>query len=1174
MLKTSLVLAGDASGAEAALNSTSAALAKAERESKQLADAFGAVDAATARLARAQAAANAETARTKAAFAAGEITLEEYNRQLLETKTALGLVSAAHTRAASDLRNAQSAFDQVAGGMNRSVTSAGEARVGYMMLGQQAQDVAVMLQGGANIGTIIATQSGQVATAVAMMGGRMGGFASFMAGPWGTAIILGVSVLANLTQGLMANKDASDAAEKASEDFGKRLSDMAAFFDLSTGAILRQNEALIVNARLKRLDQIEEAKGRQRERQKKISSLVINSAQEEFENRGSYADPWFVSAGRDMSIVNAIRKAGGDQKAINNALFDLAKGKGAQASLARQILAERGQAFYDAGEIRRLGLEEESLRTGRLADELRKGSGTGRRRTASGSGRGKDRGAILAEFGDDTAAKIAGIRDQFSDLPDAIGRANQALRQLDDLTSDINGKKLLPQVKSELIGDIAATRRAIEDSLNKPFEEFMQKQRESAAIDRLLLQGREAEAEALRIVLQLQERQVPLSKQQLEAVLATVEAERQRGMLLRDQRALIQANLDAVYDMRGALEATFADALRGKFSFSNILSSLGNSWINLTAKRLVEDMFGSTLRALEDQATGADKVDAAGQQMATSLGKAGSAVDSFAAAVSAASGSVRGALGGGFSPGLGGANAGASQVANTVARAVSAVMGSRQSVAGAATVEADGSLTVTGGRQRTVRSRPDDLNLVVDMASQVFGQFGIKVPKAITDLTKNFLGRLETSLPELMKGAMIGQAGASLFLGQGGNNAGSLIGGAFGESLFKKAAPSLFKKLGDFAGPLGSLAGGLIGGLVGGLFKKTKSGGAAIGLDGSGKTAITSTAGNSAELKKQASGWGGTINSQLERIAEALGASLGAYSVAIGKRDSGWIKVSASGNAAATVAKKPTADIIYHGKDEGEALMAALANAISDGAITGVSAAVQKALRSSSDVDKAIREAMKVQEVELAIGGIGAQLDKAFKDFERQAAERLRIARDYGFDVVKMEERNAQDRLKLSEKLLAEQVGSLQSLIDEMTSGSLFEGSSVDQRRLLLDKITAAKAAADAGEEGAAEKLATLLEQLNRVSRDAFGTTGGFAQDRQTILDAARDTIAKANQRITDAQKASDPALAQTNAALDENNGQNAQMIALLGDMAARLAQLRQAGGFAGDTLSALARTS
>lgn len=310
-----------------------------------------------------------------------------------------------------------------------------------------------------------------------------------------------------------------------------------------------------------------------------------------------------------------------------------------------------------------------------------------------------------------------------------------------------------------------------------------------------------------------------------------------------------------------------------------------------------------------------------------------------------------------------------------------------------------------------------------------------------------------------------------------------------------------------------------------------------------------------------------------DRIAEALGGTVGGYNVSIGQMDGKW-RVSTSGRTGKLENKYK--DVTNFGKDGGESAFAfAIGDAIGDGAVQGISAAIQKALRSNPDVDKALKEALKVQEIEVLVDGIGGQIKKVFKDFERQAAERVRIAREYGFDVVKIEERNAADRLKLTKQLLDEQVGSLQDLINEMTSGSLFEGSAVEQRAKLLDQVAAAKAAADVGEEGAADRLAALLAQLNAASKAAFGTTGGFASDRTTILDAARDTIAKFNQRVEDAARGSDPALVTTNATLDEIAEQSARTLAELGVQSDYLAQIVAASrGAQFDALAGLARTS
>ncbi|MFZ5744818.1 MAG: phage tail length tape measure family protein [Pseudomonadota bacterium] len=1163
-LRTSLVLAGDSKGAEAALANTERAMAAAATEAAQLKSAFAAADAATSRLARAQATARAEAERLKAAHAAGELSIEQYNRGILETRTALSLVSAAHSKTVADLRTSQAAFDAAANGAKNNVVSLRGAQAGYVNLGRQVQDVAVQLQSGTNLGTIVAQQGGQIADAVAMMGGRFSGLAKFLAGPWGAAITVGAGLLINMASAFRDNTDAAAEAEKATEGFSKRLSDIANFFDLSTGAILRQNDALIENARLKRLDQVDEARARQRERGARIGRLVAESASDQYENRGSIADPMFVSAGRDLTIVNAIRKAGGDQKKINQELLALSRGKGETARIARQIFDERGQATFDAGEIKRLTLEEQSLRTGQLASELRTGGRVRPRSRPRSTG-----GASLAAFGDSAESRIARIKNEWAGLPTIVEKSNDAFLQLDKLTAEIarKGAKLVDG--PQLIAQIEDVRKTIYEGLNKPYNDFMEKQRESAEIDKLLLQGRVDEAAALRVILGLKGQQKPLDEQQLKAILATVQGARQLSMVLRDQQAIIQENLNAVFGLRGALEDAFAGLAAGKgLNPGNVIKQIGDSYAKIAGRRITEALFGDALRMLEDKANGVSPVKVAGERLATELDKTGKAAESLTNAFLRAGGKIAPDATGGSGT-------------------------SEAPVPGAAKVQTDGTLEVSAGKTENLLEKMltelqqageivrDSTRLLLDPLAELFNktfgtQFFTGISQAVSGAMYGYatggvpggiLGGLKElkGLPEsLTKG--LGKA-------LGGAQTGTIVAGvanAVGIKL-SKTGSQIGGAIGSFLPiPGGQIIGSIVGGLIGKLFGKTKTGGVSLGLV-NGKAGVTGTGGNSASLKSQLTGSAGSINSAIGQIAQALGGDLGNFSVAIGKRKDEF-RVSASGSVANTTAKKTGADIIYKGKDEAEAIQAALRNAIADGAVTGLSAAVQQALKSSPDIDAAIKEALKVQDVELLVGGIGAQIEKQLKDFEKQAAERLRIARQYGFDVVKLEERNAKDRIKLTDKLLDQQVGSLQALLDELSSGSLFEGSSVDRRNALLAQISTAKAAADAGEEGAADKLAKLLEDLNAVSKEAFGTTGGFAADRSTIQDVARDTIAKANQRIAEAQKVSDPALAETNAALDENNGQNAQIIAILQAFQAQLGSFSGVTGSASRALTELAR--
>lgn len=1177
-LKTSLVMAGDASGAEAALASVDKGLTEASAEAKRLADAMDEADKSIDKLAAAQSRAKTATAAAKAEYAAGAITQREYNARLLETKTGLALFEAGH-------RNTVTALKQAQGALAGAKVSTGQAAAGYQNFGRQVQDVAVQLQGGANIGTIIAQQGGQIADAVAQMGGRFAGLASFLAGPWGAALIVGTGLLVDLGVELYKSADAADANAKsldevrlASTGLSEAQSVLGGMFDLVTGKLKDQNDVLRFNITLTALKLRAQASEERANASKVNASFSQGAIGLSFGQKalGAIGVPVGGALGREQQvrdIVADLRRGSIDGAAA------LKRAEGLDFSGLKVTKAEFLQAIVDGvsapGKDRIADRIEQSLKAGVLDPALRRAD------TDRGGRAGpRDRSAARAEYSEDIGKRIADITGQFSDLPTAVSRAEKALRQLDDISSDLAARPLTPNVKA-LTDEIGKAKAVINDSLNKPFNDYIEQAREAAEIDRLLVAGREDEARALQIVLDKQRQQGPLQREQLEAILETVRAQRQMDLVLRDQRELIDANINAVRDFRASLVGTVADALRGRLSVERILASIGNSYVNILSQKVVESLFGDTLRKLEAQASGADKVDAAGNRIAASLDNGGKAVDDFAAIVARASATIDGGRTGGSSVGS------LTEVASGVAGSlgsffdkITAGLAAKvaQSASGGVPEATGDEIVVTASKGKKV-DLSGTASLLFGMVEKTVGDLGLRIPAGVSQSIKDALGRLEQSLPQALQGAFTGGAASRIILGDKGvgGSIGSAIGGALGgkigEQVLTKGLTAVGGKLlGSFAGPIGSALGGVLGGLIGGVFKKTKSGGASIGLNAQGQAGVTGTAGNSADLKKTASGYAGTVVSALDQIAQALGADLGNFSVAIGKRSSGYIKVDSTGNAAATTAKKRGANIIYDGKDEGEAIMAALADAIGDGAIKGVSAAVQKALKSSTDVDKAVKEALKVQQVELTIGGIGAEMEKAFKDFERQAAERLRIARQYGFDVTKLEAVNAKDRLKLSERLLKEQVGSLQDLITELTSGSLFEGSAVDLRAKLLEQIATVRSQAAAGEEGAADKLSQLLQQLNTVSRDAFGTTGGFAADRSTILDAARESVAAANKRIEDAQKASTSAAQETNTQLDEANDQLARIAASLGVSVQYLQKMSQNWTFVGfDKLAAQA---
>lgn len=178
-LRTQLVIAGDASGGVSALNATDAAMEAASAEAQALAKSYAAADVAICQLAKAQAEATHEIAATKAALGNGEIGLEQYNRQLLETKSALSLVQAEHRSAMSEFSKAGVAYKaagQSIGAANDNVGASSKIAGHHLSnLAFQFNDVAVMAASGQAPLMIFVQQGSQIAQIMAQAGVGVGG---------------------------------------------------------------------------------------------------------------------------------------------------------------------------------------------------------------------------------------------------------------------------------------------------------------------------------------------------------------------------------------------------------------------------------------------------------------------------------------------------------------------------------------------------------------------------------------------------------------------------------------------------------------------------------------------------------------------------------------------------------------------------------------------------------------------------------------------------------------------------------------------------------------------------------------------------------------------------------------------------------------------------------------
>ncbi len=255
------------------------------------------------------------------------------------------------------------------------------------------------------------------------------------------------------------------------------------------------------------------------------------------------------------------------------------------------------------------------------------------------------------------------------------------------------------------------------------------------------------------------------------------------------------------------------------------------------------------------------------------------------------------------------------------------------------------------------------------------------------------LDRLEKGIGSVLSGASYGQLGGSLFASITGgkqNQLGSAVGGALGkvagDALGKTVASAvggtLGKTLGGAAGPLGAIAGGIVGSVIGGLFKKTTQASSTLTFGSDGLAAGTAKGNGTAE-KAAASASANSVVGSLNRIAEALGGSVtGAGSVSIGYRPGhkdGAYRVDTTGQGKLT-------GVLAFATEE-EAVRAAIADALSDGVISGISAASKKILAAGGDLEKALSKALMIEAVpkdlKAMVDPVGAAIDELNAKFQK-----------------------------------------------------------------------------------------------------------------------------------------------------------------------------------------------
>ncbi|OHC96593.1 MAG: hypothetical protein A2792_19655 [Sphingomonadales bacterium RIFCSPHIGHO2_01_FULL_65_20] len=1101
--------------------------------------------------------------------------------------SATNTMSAAQREAAQAVRGEAAAQDEATRAKIANTAAAGRQRAAYQQLGFQVQDVFQQFALGINPLVILAQQGGQVTSALALMGDTQQGtqskftrFMTFLSGPWGAAILGAVTIGGLLAQTLWDNEDAATGATQANDAYASAQSQLAKVMNLTTGEMTSQNVVLREQIRLLARKQILE--GRKAERE-------ADEALGEVGRPGLFT--LFGANDRDRAAFEA------STRPVRQLVEDLRKGKIEVEDFRKSIerLEKQGRlTSQEAVDVEEQGLnlaiaKGDQLVGQQMLDALDgKGLAAGLRRAPpKGPTPRKDTSADqaareaerLLDFTAQTEERVQRITEQFDEQPRLVDQVAKASRELDAIQAEVEKRlKGQPEEIKKFAAAIDAARGPVEGALLRPFREMEEAGDRQLEQMMLVLQGRESEAEALQRIEQYQARNGDLTEEQRLAILAQVEAERELGRLIEARGRQLSIYNASIDDTRAALE----DLLSGG-SGRDFLKSMEQNFRQLQGRLLTEQLFGDALRKLEDLASGRDSLKTQTDKLVEELGKPGPKAQELADAMDAAAERINQAAQRIANPGL------VTSVPNAVP-AGSAGLGQID--------KTTGEIVVQGGK---IAKGPVEVSL--DLKTfQFIKATGTEIGKAWLKPLENLIGtKLVNGIAGVFGGAVAGRAqggdigailgglksieglpdGLKKVLG-GADGAGGAFGGAvagFRTSQIMDALGIGNSKSGAaIGGAIGSaipipgadIIGSIAGGLIGQALKPTKRGSATItSVDGD-----ASSRGNDQERIQASLGLAGSVQQRLRQIAEEFDAEIGSFAVSIGQRGKNF-RVDTSGSGK-TKTKRGAIDF---GQDEEAAVAFALRDAISDGAIKGLSAAIQKALNSNPDVDKAIKEALKVRDVEELLDGIGGKIRKEVRDFDRQADERLRIARAYGFDILEIERINAEERSKLIESILEDRVGALQDLLNDLVFGDLAEGTLSERRQRLLEEISKAEADAAKGVDGAADRLADLNRRLIQLSRDAYGTAGSeYASDRAQAIASAERIIQIENDRIRGTQEAA----AETNRQLATANQLSNEQNDILAEINAGIRNLITldglniaggGGGNAGIDLGAIARS-
>jgi hypothetical protein len=267
------------------------------------------------------------------------------------------------------------------------------------------------------------------------------------------------------------------------------------------------------------------------------------------------------------------------------------------------------------------------------------------------------------------------------------------------------------------------------------------------------------------------------------------------------------------------------------------------------------------------------------------------------------------------------------------------------------------------------------------------GQIRILREEIVGALDKVFGGNgsFAQTMTGVLQGAGTGAAVGGILGGGKTSQLGSQLGGAIGQAVGTK----LLSSLGAAAGPVGAIGGAILGSIGGDLLKGILSPNRSASANITGANSVNVNGKDRAQYGA-ANDLAGSVTSGLKQIADAFGAQLGAFQVAIGTRGD-EIRVNTGGTSL-----KTGAGAKGFGEDAEAAARYAILDAINDGALKGMREGSLNLLKAGDDLDAALQKATSFENVFAELRNASDPTGAALEQLDKQFAQLRTIFEEAG----------------------------------------------------------------------------------------------------------------------------------------------------------------------------------